>query len=310
MNASQSGMTLVELLVAMAIASLTGAMLVQMVICFQGRIITEIGRNDLQDRAERLMRFIANDLSGSAFLIGPRPQTADGLPLTLVHDSEAGDPAETLAYAIVAEDIVAGDDRLTIVKAESFSPPMHVVMKALPGDQSLYLNRRPNRTPGSSREIQPVPEAINQIVLANHPLTYPVQEVDQELHLAQALATEVPAATELLGVRVSAYALDAHGGTHRLRRDDFTSRQILDDAIDGLQFEYLQVDGSYVSQPLSVEKVRGIRVALLVRDLRQDRNYKDEKTYSLGNRTYGPFLDHYRRYLCTAMIEVKNNGLF
>ena len=57
-----TGVTLVELLIAMVIASLVGGMILQMVISFQSRILTEISRNDLQDRAERLIRFLANDI--------------------------------------------------------------------------------------------------------------------------------------------------------------------------------------------------------------------------------------------------------
>ena len=46
----QRGTTLVELLVAMAIASITGFMILQVVLGFQSRILAEISRNDLQDR--------------------------------------------------------------------------------------------------------------------------------------------------------------------------------------------------------------------------------------------------------------------
>ena len=59
-----SGVTLVELLIAMVIASLVGGMILQMVIGFQSRILTEISRNDLQDRAERLIRFMVSALKG------------------------------------------------------------------------------------------------------------------------------------------------------------------------------------------------------------------------------------------------------
>jgi type II secretory pathway component PulJ len=54
--------TLLELLIAMVIASLLGGMILQMVVGFQSRILTEISRNDLQDRAERLIRFLAGAL--------------------------------------------------------------------------------------------------------------------------------------------------------------------------------------------------------------------------------------------------------
>ena len=98
-------------------------------------------------------------------------------------------------------------------------------------------------------------------------------------------------------------------GSKRLRRDDFTSREILDDAVDGLQFEYLLGDGSLVNLPASPREVRGVKVSLLVRDLRSDRSYVNATVYTLGNRSYGPFRDHYRRSLVSQLVEVRNHGL-
>ncbi|RLB61395.1 MAG: hypothetical protein DRH08_14005 [Deltaproteobacteria bacterium] len=304
-----TGMTLVELLVAMAIAGLVGSMILQLVISFQSRVLTEISRNDLQDRAERLIRFLASDIRDAAFLLGPVPQVAGGTPLSLVHDSLSGDPLEVLPFSILADDYTDEDDRLTIVKAVSFAPPLRLAQPGVSGETGLVLTRRPNRSPGSSRELQPAPEAINHLVLANHRVCYAVHLADLRLQLNQPLMEDVPVGTELLGVRVYNYQLDPFAGSKRLRRDDFTSRNILDDAVDGLQFEYLLNDGSLVNRPTRPQDVRGVRISLLVRDLRADRNYTNETVYTLGNRTYGPFRDHHRRSLVSQLVEVKNHAL-
>ena len=304
-----TGMTLVELLVAMAIAGLVGSMILQLVISFQSRVLTEISRNDLQDRAERLIRFLASDIRDAAFLLGPVPQVAGGTPLSLVHDSLSGDPLEVLPFSILADDYTDEDDRLTIVKAVSFAPPLRLAQPGVSGETGLVLTRRPNRSPGSSRELQPAPEAINHLVLANHRVCYAVHLADLSLQLNQPLMEDVPVGTELLGVRVYNYQLDPFAGSKRLRRDDFTSRNILDDAVDGLQFEYLLNDGSLVNRPTRPQDVRGVRISLLVRDLRADRNYTNETVYTLGNRTYGPFRDHHRRSLVSQLVEVKNHAL-
>lgn len=303
------GMTLVELLVAMTIASIIGTMILQMVINFQSRILSEISRNDLQDRAERLIRFLAGDIRDAAFLLGPVPQVAGGTSLALVHDSLAGDPLEALPFSILADDGNGADDRLTIVKAISFAPPLRLAQPGISGETGLVLNRRPNFNPGSSRELQPAPEAINHLVLANHRVCYTVQQADLSLQLNQPLVEDIPADTEVLGVRAYAYQLDPFANSKRLRRDDFTSRDILDDAVDGLQFEYLLDDGSLVSQPASPRALRGVRISLLVRDLRADQGYTNDIIYTLGNQSYGPFRDHYRRSLVSQMVEVKNHGL-
>lgn len=304
----QRGMTLVELVMAMTIATLIGAMMLEMFVAYQERILAEISRNELQDRAERLLRFVAGDIAEAAFLVGAEPRTAEGV-LELVHDSLAGDPLEPLASALLPLDAVHGDDRLTIVKAVSFDPPLLLAADTPAGDTVLALNRRPNRSPGSSRELQPAPEAISHLVLASHNRCYAVQSSDLPLRLRQPLEQATPAGTEVLGVRAHAYSLDPFAGSSRLRRDDFTSRDILDDAVDGLQFEYLLGDGSLVSAPTDVKAVRGVRVSLLVRDLRPDRRYTATATYRLGNRSYGPYGDHFRRTAVSQLVEVKNHGL-
>lgn len=97
-----------------------------MVIDFQSRILCEISRNDLQDRAERLIRFLANDIRDAAFLFGPVPLVASGTSLVLTHDSLSGDPLEVLPFSILTDDDSDDDDRLTIVKAISFAPPLRL----------------------------------------------------------------------------------------------------------------------------------------------------------------------------------------
>ncbi len=304
-----AGITLVELLVAMTIAAIIGTMILQMVINFQSRILAEVSRNDLQDRAERLIRFLANDIRDSAFLLGSVPRVAGGASLALVHDSLSGDPLESLPFSIISDDSSDEDDRLTIVKAVSFAPALRLAQPGLSGEAELVLNRRPNRSPGSSRELLPAPEAINHLVFANHRVCYTVQFADLSLQLSQPLAEGVPADTELLGARAYSYQLEPFSDSKRLRRDDFSSRDILDDVVDGLQFEYLLGDGSLIDQPARPQDVRGVRISLLVRDLRPDRNYTNATIYTLGNRSYGPFRDHYRRSQVSQLVEVKNHGL-
>jgi type II secretory pathway pseudopilin PulG len=304
------GHTLVELLVAMGIATLVGTIVLPAVFSLQARGLAEVSRSDLQERGERLLRFLGDDLRTAAFLVGTNPRRVAGTPPVVVHDSAPGDPAVTLAQAIAPEDGGADlDDVLTIVKAESFFPPIHLAADASPGAVVLNLNRRPNQSPGSSREIYPAPEAISHVVLANQRTCYPVGSVGQTLQLLEGLALPAVAATELLGLRAHRLSLQRTGRTGRLRCDDFTSDEILDDAVDGLQFEYLLADGRMVDLPADPRSVRGIRVSLLVRDLRADRDYRDLAVYRLGNRSYGPYDDSFRRIVVSEMIEVKNHAL-
>lgn len=294
----------------MGLAALIGTVVLPALLSLQSRSLAEVSRTDLQERGARLLRFLAGDLRTAAFQLGATPRRATGTPPVVVHDSAPGNPAEELVLALLPEDGGSdGDDALTVVRAESFFPPLRLAQPASAGAVSLRLNRRPNQSPGSSREILPAPEAISHIVLANHRTCYPVGSVGQTLQLLDELTASVPAATELLGLRARRYHLSPSGGFSRLRCDDFTSDEILDDAVDGLQFQYLLADGRVVDVPDDVTTVRGIRVSLLVRDLRPDRDYRDSVAYQLGNRSYGPYNDAYRRMAISEMVEVKNHAL-
>jgi hypothetical protein len=213
----------------------------------------------------------------------------------------------TLDHALFGEDGgEAHDDELTMVTAESFFPPLHLAAPADRGATSIRLSRTPNQPPGSSREIRPAPEAISHVVLANQRSCYPVGTAGQVLQLLDPLGMPAPATTEVLGLRLRRFYRDAGG---RLRRDNFTSEEILDTAVDGLQFEYLLADGRTVDLPADFRTVRAIRLSLLVRDLRPDREYCDRPSYRLGNRSYGPFGDHFRRVMVSEMVETKNHAL-
>ena len=69
------------------------------------------------------------------------------------------------------------------------------------------------------------------------------------------------------------------------------------------------MEGRMVDVPGDLNEVRGIRVSLLVRDLRADREYRNQTIYRLGNREYGPYEDNFRRLLVSETIEVKNHAL-
>lgn len=304
------GHSLVELLVAMGLAGVVAAIVLPAVFLFQARGLAEVSRGELRQRAERLLRFLADDLRESAFQVGAAPVRPSGTPPVLIHDSLPGNPAEVLDFAVHAEDGGSGDDDvLTIVKGEPFFPPLRLRQAAAAGASTLLLDRTPNQPPGSSREIRPAPEAISHIVLSGERFCYPVGSVSQELQLLDGLPVAAPAETELFGMRARRFSREAIAAGGRLRSDDFTSDEILDDAVDGLQFEYLLGDGRIVDLPEEPTTVRGIRVSLLVRDLRPDRDYRDTAAYRLGNRRYGPYNDQFRRLVVSQMVEVRNHAL-
>ncbi|MCK4535877.1 MAG: PilW family protein [Desulfuromonadales bacterium] len=304
------GFSLVELVISMAIAAIIGSMLLSSMLSFQSRTLAEIDRDDLHKRAERLLRFAVDDLRDTALLIGARPRTATGPAPVLVHDSLPGDPHETMTDALLPEyGDPTGHDAVTILKAISFSPHLMLAQAEGPGTTSLTLDRHPNRAPGSSREILPAPEAISHVVLGNHKVCYQVLAADQTLQLNAGLLRQVPAGIEVLGLRAHRLYLQPFEGSNRFYRDNFTSREILDACIDGMQLEYLMKNGHLVDEPGSLADVRGIRISLLVRSRQAEPSYLDSRAYTLGDRTYGPFFDHFRRIQISELVEIKNHGL-
>ncbi|HKL25890.1 MAG TPA: prepilin-type N-terminal cleavage/methylation domain-containing protein [Desulfuromonadales bacterium] len=307
---AQQGFSLLELLVSLAIAAIASALVLPGLLDFQAHTLAEIQRDELHKRAARLLRYLVADLQETALQVGPEPKTAAGGPPILVHDSLAGDPAESFSSSLRPEPGAADEhDALTILTAVSFAPPIFLTQPTAAGGTTLALDRRPNRAPGSSREIQPSPEAIDHVVLPGHRTCYRVTGDDQSLPLAAGLLQTVPAGTEVMGVRARRYELQSASGTNRLYRDDFTRRDILDHAVDGLQFEYLLQDDTLVDQPDRPAEVRGIRISLLVRSRHADRDFVDRNSYRLGDRTYGPYHDHFRRTRVSRMVEIINHGL-
>ena len=308
--AQRAGFSLVELLISMAISAIIGSILFPALLSFQSAGFAEMDRDDLHKRAERLLRYLANDVRDTALYLGAKRRSATGDAPALTHDSLSGDPLEVLTTALRPEsDGGTGHDALTLVKAVSFVPRLALTEPALAGSSVLRLDRRPNQPPGSSREILPSPEAINHIVLTNHKCCYPVAVANQELHLATPLQQAVPTGTELLGVRAHRYFLQTHAGSNRLYRDNYTSRDILDANIDGLQFRYLLRDGTRVDLPVHVVDIRGICIELLVRSRRTQSGALDTNVYQLGDRSYGPFNDHFRRIAVSQLVEIPNHGL-
>jgi hypothetical protein len=306
----EAGHSLVELVISMAVAAIIGSLLLAAMLSFQAKTLEEISRDELYKRAERLLRFAVDDLQDTALMIGAVPRTADNNPLVLVHDSLAGDPAEILPGSLLPEYGTSdGHDAVTVLKAVSFSPRLQLNQSESPGATSLSLNRCPNQAPGSSRELLPAPEAINHLVLAGQNVCYRILAVDQTLQVDTGLLQAVAAGTEVLGIRAHRLYLSPSGNTNRFYRDDFTAREILDDSVDGLQLQYLLQDGSLVDAPADPTDVRGIRISLLVRSRKPEQRYLDRRIYTLGDRSYGPFFDHYRRTQASALVEIKNHGL-
>ncbi|MEA3347994.1 MAG: PilW family protein, partial [Pseudomonadota bacterium] len=96
------------------------------------------------------------------------------------------------------------------------------------------------------------------------------------------------------------------------------------DNIQDLQFQYgidTGTDGqidSWVDNPTDITQIRAIRVFILARTGKIDKEYTDTKTYTLAGGTVGPFTGtdsanlntykHVHRYLLESTITVRNRN--
>jgi len=313
------GFSLVELLVAMSIMSIISLIIYPFFTRFQFQGLSQINKCDLNDRANRLLSYLAEEVQETGFLVTSVPRNADDSAFQIKY----GAGLVSFNHSIQPTDVAAGNDRLDILKAVSFFPPQIVTASQSGPPVKIKINHPPDyATEINDAAGVNVVLPRNQVVFANHKKIYRVTNIaadspdvdtdgdghrDRLLTLAQGLAEPVPLGSEVLGVRALGFYIDGSG----LRVDDYVSAEVLDSEVDGLQFEYFMQDGSTLAAPggAAIENIRGIRIGLLVKADKPDKDYLNSATYALGNRTYGPFNDGFRRVVVERLVEVKNYAL-
>ncbi len=315
---SSRGFTLIELLISVAIMAVISTIIYPFFTTFQFQSLSEINKSDLGDRANRLLDYLAEEVRETGFLVTSVPRYGDDTVLSIKHFSSP----LTFSNSIVVGNTAGGNDSLDLVKAVSFFPRISVTEVITGTPQKIKINRPPDYTseinnPGANQVL-----ARNNVIFENHKKIYRVTGVaadspdidvdgdgrkDRLLSLYQTLAEAVPVGTEVLGVRAVRFYVDSQG----LRNDDYVTAGVLDSNVDGLQIKYFMANGSYVDAPVTadIEKIRGIKIYLLVKAGKPDRHYVNSTTYSLGGQSYGPFADNYRRVLVERLVEVKNYAL-
>ena len=69
------------------------------------------------------------------------------------------------------------------------------------------------------------------------------------------------------------------------------------------------IDGTGLPTLVNMNRIRAVRIWLLARTKGIVRGYRDTNTYTVGNRTLGPFNDNFQRILLTSTIKCRNMGL-
>ncbi len=286
------GFTLIELLVAIAVMLILSAGVVSLFLNINTRSQEELQRNELVDRANRISSYLVWEIREAGFGVSSVPKLADGSNLTI---NSVG-----YSYSIVPSYNPNGNDSIAIIKAISFLPKLRVNQNTPAGNTTVGLDRAPK-----NYEIDPADDYKSYVVFESHKKVYRVISVNNNtMTLSSALVENVPAQTEVLGLRVINFYL-SNGELHR---DDGITNSIVDEAVDGFKLNYVLIDGTETPNPSNPSDIRAVKFYVLLRTLRPSKSYTDNKTYQLGSITLGPYNDGYRRLLVENSVEVKNVG--
>ncbi len=310
------GFSLIEVLLAMAIMGVLAAFVLPSLFHVQNQGIAALAGNDLTDRAARLGRFVAEEVRMAGFMVGPRPGNPAGAVPTLDHPSAGG--GISFPTAILPDNRDDGNDSVTFLKARSFFPRLEVAAVQA-GDLIELDDLRSDTQIDAANATSP----YSWVVFENHKVLYQVRERNaaaDTLRLAADLREPPAPGNEVFGVRPVRFFVEPDGaGRSVLRYDTFAMKETIDPGVDGMQVEYLTVNDAggvaWKEDPARPERIRAVRIHLLVRALTAERGFRDGTDYSqrMGPRvlpeTYGPYNDGFRRMVVTELVEVKNNGL-
>ena len=106
---------------------------------------------------------------------------------------------------------------------------------------------------------------------------------------------------------------------NNLRIDDnvdtsSTNLEVAENIVD-LQFQYgidNNDDGAidnWVDNPATIRQIKAVKIFILARTSKIDREYTDRKTYTLAGVTVGPFNDNFHRHLLESTIFIRNLNL-
>ncbi len=290
------GFTLVEILVVTAILSVIGVIIFPFFTSFQDQSLSVLNKNDLQDQAQRVMNYLAEEIREAGFLVSSIPLYADDTSF----DNGAISPGSSIVPAEGAD-----NDSLTLVKGQSWFPPLSLANAAAAGATTVFLNR------DAASEIigQNGAAVLNNIIFENQKKIYRVIGVNAaQLTLGQGLAEPASRGTEVLLARAHRFGVDDNDN---LIYEDFEhGNEVLASSVDGLQFQYQLKDKDGFHDPTSPgfdpDEIRGVKIHLLVRSERVEKNYTNSEKYTLGAKEYVPFDDSFRRVNLERLVEVKN----
>jgi prepilin-type N-terminal cleavage/methylation domain-containing protein len=319
------GFTLVEMMIVLVILGLVSigaitAITGQSKVYHSEEDLVEMQMNAkvAMDRIRYLLR-----MAGVGCIDSFGANLTDGnLPTYDDTDTEVA-PNPTTSLFIINDDTPPGSDRLTLVAAVRYIG----TISAVPADNQITLTNVPSHTlnervtstaPKNCIFISPQDanryETISAINGSTLTLTSAILPRERKEELSRALAAGVHNQV----YQVQAFTIRVVNGSLRIDENISQTSTQLDvaDNIECLQFEYgidtdSPADGqidNWVNNPATIKQIKAIRIFLLTRTGKQDREYVDRKTYTLAGTTLGPYNDNFHRLLLESTITIRNRN--
>jgi len=304
-NAKNQGFTIVELLVAMAIALVVLGAIFYTFKSQQDSYLVQSEVAAAQQNVRAAMHLISRDIQMAGYYTNFETAT-----ITMDWDDQGGD--ETIRPLIYARDNITamGDgirdntDLIVIVKA-SMENGRQLVGGELASGGTASDTLRNAGSLTTDKYALLVKEDLSRAEF------FRVTNNSGTINLSKTLFESYSEGDWIFRADIIIYYVNddpQHPSLMRQNLGNNEAAQVVAEDIDNIQFRYLDKDGNLVNSGFNERHVRGVEISLLSRTRNPIRGYSDPDTYSIGNVNLTPS-DAYRRRILKALIKTRNIGL-
>jgi prepilin-type N-terminal cleavage/methylation domain-containing protein len=331
-NNSQKGYTLIELLVAMALALVVMAAVYRTFKSQHDSFIIQDQMAAMQQNVRGAMHVLTRDLQLAGFYTNfdRNTRTLDWDDHDNDDDTTTGTEAiRPLIYAgnnVSATGIKPDTDTITIVKSGENRKLQETESATSGGSGSATIYLSDWEDEGVTRDALDLDGDGNVdlntstkkfgLLVKNDLRTaefFEVQMSGSSILPAGGLVNNYTTGDRICRVDVILYKLDAQDNLVRrnLGNDVSDTPSILAENIDNLQFRYQLNNGSWTDDPAGSEAlVRAVQVFMLARSAHEHRGYSDTHSYDLADYPGdNPPNDRFRRRLLCSTVKTRNIGL-
>ena len=311
---TQQGFTLVELLVAMALAMVIMAAIFKTFKSQQDSYIIQDQVVAMQQNLRGAMYVLTKDLQlagyGANFDRNTRTLNWD--------DRGTTEAVRPLIYAgdnVSGTGILNGTDTLTIVKANrDFLRELTAGETATAGTGSSAVISLANRCLDSGNTTPDLDDSTKKYgLLIKSDLRaadfFEVNSASGDINPPGGLTNNYTVGDIIARADILVYRVNDSGNLVRKNLGNDLGYQTIAENIDNLQFSYVLNSGSETNDPnTNPGLVRAVRVFMLGRTAHTHRGYTDSDTYTMANASVSPG-DGFRRKLMCATVKTRNIGL-